>query len=1348
FGLSCLLLALLTSLANAAPSTATVDGSITLDKAWYTNTGPGAVVTITVTDADFNVATTHKDTNVNIAPDAKLAAGSSFLYLTISKPVIEKPVALKPGTNTPKADLDVAIVDATLGIVQIFAGADMPTGTLVDLSYKSSAKDGVVVTLTSTQDGVGFTETAVETDFNTGVFKATIVLGTSSSTATSPKRLWALDQASITASFKDVAASGALVTRTVTASVDTRGPVFSGFTPADKYSSQDRRPVFGASATDQGGAGMSVSNVTIFMDTNSTCELSTVTDPTDAKYGKVLLKGTTTIVADPSATCFASVGEQVSATVTGNNSDSTITFTKQPAADLAALNTELDVLWLVQAFDVAGNKGTSDCDTSKDGAQPCRLKVDTKIPLMTGAETGKFWNTSVSPAAESSNRTTSLAVRFNEAIDPASVQPTDFLVGGVSPTDAVVYTDNPATVYLTMGTAMATDARPKVEFNTVASGAAVADLASNLANASNNLAIDKAADKIAPKVAVTLDKTVTKDKVVITVVASEPIAGVPEVKVYRLTTDTPAPLTANPTGINTWQSTFNVSGTDGKKAVAVKVTDVNNNPSSAPKTDPADPAAITFTQDTVAPTVWAVTAGGLDISAASKDVPSTNLYVTVSFSETVTITTATFGVKGGTQKDVKAEGQLRPDGKLWSYFASGLTVDTYYTINISSTDVAGNNQAAVVTKQFQVVASPPSAPSNVRASITWDAPASDGGSPVLYYTVTSNPGGISVFTDAATLAATVKGLTGGVSYTFTVAATNAAGEGPASEPSNAVTAFLPPSVNAGPDQTVNEGMMLSLGALFTDTDAGETHAATISWGDGASSVGVVSESPQAVSGFHVYPDNGVFTVTVKVVDSGGLSGTDSFIATVKNVAPAVNAGPDAAINEGSTFTSSGSFADPGADTWTATVSYGDGSGVQALPLAGKTFALSHQYNDNGVYLVGVTVTDDDGGSGSDTAQVTVKNVAPAVNAGPDAAINEGSTFTSSGSFADPGADTWTATVSYGDGSGVQALPLAGKTFNLSHQYKDSGTFAVTVTVTDDDGGVGSATAIVTVKNVAPAVNAGPDASINEGGTFNSGGSFTDPGADTWSATVSYGDGSGIQALPLAGKTFALSHLYKDNGAFRVTVTVKDDDGGVGADIALVTVKNLPPTVDAGPDLNGVEGSPVSLGGATFKDPGALDTHTAAVSWGDGVTTPGAVNDAAHTIIASHVYADNGVYTVTVTVTDDDGASAADSLVVKIANAAPVVSAATDATIFANVSFTKFLATISDPGARDTHKATVDWGDGSVTVGEVRSGVVYGSHRYTKAGLYTVTITVQDDDGGVGKDTLRLRVEDPRRAPRR
>jgi len=167
---------------------------------------------------------------------------------------------------------------------------------------------------------------------------------------------------------------------------------------------------------------------------------------------------------------------------------------------------------------------------------------------------------------------------------------------------------------------------------------------------------------------------------------------------------------------------------------------------------------------------------------------------------------------------------------------------------------------------------------------------------------------------------------------------------------------------------------------------------------------------------------------------GSKDGLAYLFLGVPNAPPVVNPIGDVTIDEGSTFTTSGSFIDLGSRSWTATVDYGDGTGVQLLNLnPDKSFTLNHLYADNGTYTVTVTVTDDNGAEGSNSAIVTVNNVTPTVNAGEDALIYEGSAFTRFGTFSGPGEDTWTATVDYGDGTEVQPLTLnPDKTFNLSH----------------------------------------------------------------------------------------------------------------------------------------------------------------------------------------------------------------------------------------------------------------------------------------------------------------------------
>jgi DNA/RNA endonuclease G (NUC1)/PKD repeat protein len=251
--------------------------------------------------------------------------------------------------------------------------------------------------------------------------------------------------------------------------------------------------------------------------------------------------------------------------------------------------------------------------------------------------------------------------------------------------------------------------------------------------------------------------------------------------------------------------------------------------------------------------------------------------------------------------------------------------------------------------------------------------------------------------------------------------------------------------------------------------------------------------------------------------------------------------------EGSPVTlSAAGSSDPDGDVLTYAWDFGDGStGTGASP--------QHTYADNGTYVVTLTVSDPAGAEATATTSVTVFNVNPTVNAFAGASILAHQTYAGGGSFADPGADSWTATVDYGDGDGAQPLALSGTGFNLSHTYDHAGTFTITVTVTDDDGGSGTRTATVTVTNLAPVVAAFAGATLLPHETYAAAGSFADPGPDSWTATVDYGDGSGAQPLALDGKSFSLSHTYAAAGSYTVTVTVTDDGGLAGTRTATVVV---------------------------------------------------------------------------------------------------------------------------------------------------------------------------------------------------
>ena len=148
--------------------------------------------------------------------------------------------------------------------------------------------------------------------------------------------------------------------------------------------------------------------------------------------------------------------------------------------------------------------------------------------------------------------------------------------------------------------------------------------------------------------------------------------------------------------------------------------------------------------------------------------------------------------------------------------------------------------------------------------------------------------------------------------------------------------------------------------------------------------------------------------------------------------------------EGSTVSLSGSESfDAGGTITGYSWTFGDGGNA-----SGAT--ASHTYAQDGSYLVRLIVTDNRGVADTTFTSASVANVAPNVSTFAGATLLPGETYSATGSFADPGADPWSATVNYGDGAGVETLVLSGKNFALSHTYMLAGTFTVTVRVADDD----------------------------------------------------------------------------------------------------------------------------------------------------------------------------------------------------------------------------------------------------------------------------------------------------------
>ncbi len=182
----------------------------------------------------------------------------------------------------------------------------------------------------------------------------------------------------------------------------------------------------------------------------------------------------------------------------------------------------------------------------------------------------------------------------------------------------------------------------------------------------------------------------------------------------------------------------------------------------------------------------------------------------------------------------------------------------------------------------------------------------------------------------------------------------------------------PPTAAVNGPFASDEGSAVAMSAAgSSDPDAGQVLTFAWTFGDGGTATGATVS--------HTYAQNGIYTVTVVVTDPLGLTSTATTTATVANVAPAVGAFAGATLLPGETYTSGGAFTDPGADSWSATVDYGDGTGTSALPLTGMAFALSHSYTAPGTFTVTVAVADGDD-TGTRTATVRVLSPVEAVDA--------------------------------------------------------------------------------------------------------------------------------------------------------------------------------------------------------------------------------------------------------------------------------------------------------------------------------------------------------------------------------
>jgi len=256
-------------------------------------------------------------------------------------------------------------------------------------------------------------------------------------------------------------------------------------------------------------------------------------------------------------------------------------------------------------------------------------------------------------------------------------------------------------------------------------------------------------------------------------------------------------------------------------------------------------------------------------------------------------------------------------------------------------------------------------------------------------------------------------------------------------------------------------------------------------------------------------------------------------------------------------------------------------------------------------------------------------------------------------------------------------------------------------------------------NVAP--TAAFTETTNDLGIAVDGSSSVDPDGTIASYAWTFADG-GTATGPTA------THTYAAAGTYDVTLTVTDNEGGTAAltKQVVATAPNVPPTAAFTSTAQDLDLS-VDAAGSSDSD-GTIATY--AWTFGDGSTAGGAT--------ATHQYAAGGSYDVTLTVTDNKGAST--NLTKKVTVSPPNVAPAA-VFISSGAALTKsFDATGSADS--DGTIASYAWAFGDSEIG---SGSTV-DHTYAKAGTYDVELTVTDDDGATTSLTKQVVVSPPNAAP--
>lgn len=554
------------------------------------------------------------------------------------------------------------------------------------------------------------------------------------------------------------------------------------------------------------------------------------------------------------------------------------------------------------------------------------------------------------------------------------------------------------------------------------------------------------------------------------------------------------------------------------------------------------------------------------------------------------------------------------------------------------------------------VASPSATVAAIGTTITLDGTGSnDPDNDALTYSWQQISGPNAPLANAGSAVATLNAPNTAGSYVYRLTVTDAFGDSDTQDVAIVITPpNSPPTVDAGPDQTVTGGASVSLAGTASDAD---NDPLTYQWTQTGGPAVTLSGDTTLTPTFTAPPRAaGAQTLTFELVaDDGTVTSADTVTVTIPaNQAPVANAGSSQNANGGAGVTLDASASsDPDGDAiiynWTQVS--GPNVTLTGANTAAPTFTAPQRTNSVQTLEFEVRVTDTFDASDTATVMITIPaNQQPLANAGPDQTLSGLANVTLDGSGStDPEGDaiqySWVQT-------GGPAVTLVNPTSVNPTFVAPAGTASSQVltfqlTVNDAIGGGGGALApqqdtvqITILANNVPMADAGQPQTVegNAAVTLDGSGS-TDPDGEP--LTYSWVQTSGPAVTLNGANTVAPSFTAppKTNALQTVgfELTVADPSGATATATVVISVTaNQLPLADAGPDQTRQGNSNVTLDGSGSTDPDGDPINYSWVQTGGPSVTLQNPNSVNPSFVAPAGITTNQVLTFQLTVDDDDG----------------------------------------------------------------------------------------------------------------